>query len=190
MYPNARQALAGAAQHLADRLADAFFGQYYGRVRGSPEAGLARLMGAWQRVAASMQFHVAATFSLFQVVGTAYKGLGGFTYARIRWMPTHASGTPVEFIARFRTDADLDTSGFHVYARWDAASGRWVSNLVGSGGTALSVEAAWANIVAGSNVLVGAVGGVPTLVQFGGATQLVLVDLADPPSPLPSGYPW
>lgn len=34
------------------------------------------------------------------------------------------------------------------------------------------------------------VNGVPIYKTFGGKTQLVLADLADPPDPLPAGYLW
>jgi hypothetical protein len=68
------------------------------------------------RLPADMQMTFLAQDSLFQVLDTKPVLIDGWAYTRVRCAPT--PNTPVvEYITRYRPDADVDAEGFQVLAK-------------------------------------------------------------------------
>jgi hypothetical protein len=119
------------------------------------------------------------------------KGGDGYFYARIRWAPVHDDGFVREFIVRFRGDGNLYRNGFEVFAAWTATGIPGVAspNHFYSTIPSAQMDAVWTAIGTPSfdPASLAGFGHIPASLTTPNAPWLL--DLVDPPDPLPPGFP-
>jgi hypothetical protein len=115
-------------------------------------------------------------------------GNDGFIYARIKWQPAHEDGMGREFIVRFKPEGSLYRNGFEVFAAWTptAIPGVATANHFYSTIPSAQMSTVWDSI--GTSTFDPADFGRIQASQSG-TNAPWLLDLVDPPNPLPPGYP-
>jgi hypothetical protein len=130
---------------------------------------------------AGFQFKAFSWGAGFKIL--AHKDVGPLTYARINWNWPHEVGSR-EFIVRYPTHGDLLKDGFQAFVTYNTTNHHFYSSVsIASINTFFnSVDDSLASIAA-MNALN------PWTFSWSGSVRSWFLDLLDPPSPVPAGYP-